>query len=179
MSKKYIVGIDPGFTGAIAILQADLDKKGPDAYTLAGLYDMPTVEMHDRVEIDARQITFILKSLDVVPNTAVVEKAQASPQMGVTSAFRYGEGYGLVCGVLHSLNIRVKPVHAATWKAHFNLNQNKDRSLRLARQLFSNRMHWFAHKKDHGRAEAALLAFYGLQKFRGHLKRAVTIDELI
>jgi crossover junction endodeoxyribonuclease RuvC len=52
-------------------------------------------------------------------------------------------------------------VSPAVWKKHFKLPADKEASRALALPLFPATAEHFARKKDHGRAEAALIARYG------------------
>ena len=51
---------------------------------------------------------------------------------------------------------------ASKWKRHYGLNSEKERARALALRLWPTSEH-FGRKKDHGRAEAALLARYGAE----------------
>lgn len=157
MANGLIIGIDPGFTGAIAIVEA---KNG--YCDVKDVYDMPLKDDDDRPLVDCVKLK---NMLNIGAKFLVVEKAQSSPQMGVTSSFRYGEGYGMICGVALTLGIRTIPVVPAVWKKHMHLDFTKDKSRVMAEKLFPHQSVLFIKKKDHGRAEAALLALFGYQKF--------------
>lgn len=165
MANGLIIGIDPGFTGAIAILKV-IDGRAD----VKAVFDMPLREVNARPLVDAVKLT---KILDVGARFVVIEQAQASPQMGVTSAFRYGEGYGTVCGVCAALGIRVIPAVPAVWKKHMQLDYHKDKSRAKAQKMFPHQSVLFIQKKDHGRAEASLLAAFGFKNFRNLLNLSV------
>jgi crossover junction endodeoxyribonuclease RuvC len=80
------------------------------------------------------------------------------PGQGVASTFKFGASYGCAYGVLCALNAPVRHVTPATWKRAFGLNADKERSRRMAIELWPNMSGYFARKKDDGRAEAALIA---------------------
>lgn len=93
---------------------------------------------------------------------AVIESVGAMPKQGLSSTFRFGEGYGLVQGILAGLGVtRTIKATPQVWKASMGVTANKDTSLTLAKNLFPTNAHLFARKKDHGRAEALLLAVFG------------------
>jgi len=137
-----ILGIDPGATGAIAHFH--------DSQYGYDVYDMPP-NPADLAELIGR-------FGDV--EMAYLEKAQAMPKQGVTSMFNYGVGYGTIIGVLAARSIPYTLVTPAVWKRALGLTgKPKDASRALARS-------WFPHAplsraKDHGRAEAMLLAEWG------------------
>jgi hypothetical protein len=96
---------------------------------------------------------------------AVIERVHSSPQMGVVSAFTFGEGYGAVMGVLAALNIRTVEVAPAVWKAGLSLSANKGESKTMAISLFPEWSATFTKgSKSADLAEAALIAYYG-QRF--------------
>jgi len=81
---------------------------------------------------------------------------------GVVSVFRFGAAYGAAIGVISALAIPLHLVSPARWKRHYGLDADKERSRARAIQFWPASRH-FTRKKDHGRAEAALLARYGAE----------------
>lgn len=158
--KNLILGIDPGFSGAIAWYNAT-DKK------LVWVLPMPLTTNADkvfstetRVEVDLRGVVKLLRQS--MPAMAVVERVNASPKMGVTSAFRFGEGFGGVSGVLAALGVPMRLVYPNAWKAALGLSADKEQSRILACKLFPEwNATFMAGKKSADLAEAALLAAYG------------------
>lgn len=142
-----IMGIDPGLKGAISFYF-------PDAPERVSVEDMPVVAGM----VDA--VTLAQRVAQLRPDVAIVELVGSMPGQGVSSTFKFGEGCGVVRGVLAGLNI---PVHYASpqrWKKHFRLSADKEESRRRALELFPVSGAAFARKKDDGRAEAALIALY-------------------
>lgn len=84
--------------------------------------------------------------------------------MGRQSAFNFGQGYGVLKGVLSTLDIPYTIISPAKWKKHFNLNRDKDASRLLATRLYPKNAKDFLRKKDDGRAEALLIARYGSEE---------------
>ncbi|KAL0371044.1 UNVERIFIED_CONTAM: Holliday junction resolvase MOC1, chloroplastic [Sesamum angustifolium] len=75
-----------------------------------------------------------------------------------------GFGYGLWIGILVASGYSVVPVPSLLWKNEFKLAGNrssKDDSRDLATTLFPSMNSMLKRKKDHGRAEALLIAAYG------------------
>lgn len=161
MNKSYIVGIDPGFSGAIAALEID----GKDI-KLVMLSDMPLIK--DTISNPRPRVcgTTVSRILSQMPDPLVViESVHASPQMGVTSAFRFGEGFGTLGGIFAAHELKVFSVVPAVWKSHFGLDQNKNKSRILAKKFFPSDEEKFKRAKDDGRAESALIALFGYRKF--------------
>jgi hypothetical protein len=156
MSLRVTFGIDPGLTGAIAVL-ADGEVER--------IIDMPTMQAGTFREVDAGLLAAYLRGArQRHPGayfSACLERVGARPGDGGTSAFRFGEGFGKVKSVLEVMCIPfVMPV-PAQWKRYYGLiGKEKDESRQLALKRFPCAAHRLQRKKDHGRAEAALLALY-------------------
>lgn len=75
-----------------------------------------------------------------------------------------GFGYGLWIGILVASGFSVIPVPSAVWKNEFRLSgrsSTKDDSREAASMMFPSLSSQLKRKKDHGRAEALLIAAYG------------------
>src|SRR5262249_34906262 len=83
-------------------------------------------------------------------------------KQGVASTFKYGVAYGALRTVVALCNIPYRLITPGKWKAHFHLDADKENSRVLAIQLWPG-CGYFALKKHHGRAEAALIARYGAE----------------
>jgi hypothetical protein len=94
------------------------------------------------------------------PDVAVIERVAAMPRQGVSSTFKFGTAFGIIQGVIAALEIPVHFVTPSKWKKYFGLSADKEQSRARALQFWPNRSDLFSRKKDHGRAEAALLARY-------------------
>jgi len=149
-----IVGIDPGASGAVAIFD-------PEAGTLE-VYDMPTVQVErggkTKREISAPLLAHILRDDDCI---AWLEKVGAMPGQGVSSMFQFGRSVGTVEGVLAALQMPLNYVTPQAWQKAVGVRGGKDGSRLRAIELFPKYANLFARKKDDGRAEAALIAWYG------------------
>ena len=140
-----IVGIDPGMRGAVALIYDD------DSVFIE---DMPILGK----EVNGAALVVTLK--EFTPDHAWLESVN-SFGMGRQSAFNFGQGVGVIKGVLAALNIPYTLVTPATWKKHFKLGRNKDASRAAAIRLYPKSAEMFKLKKHEGRAEATLIAAYG------------------
>lgn len=148
------LGIDPGLTGALARYDA--------ATETLDVADMPTFRLGKKSVLDAHSLARIVDDWTAgAPVIVYLEFVSSSPQMGVTSAFKFGEGYGVIQGVLAANFLRVEKVTPAAWKRFMKVTADKDSARAAACRLFPRHSALFARVKDHGRAEAALLARYG------------------
>lgn len=149
-----ILGIDPGFKGALAIYH--FETKG-----LIKIWDMPVYkDDHGKTQIDKSKLALLIDSFSGSIRYAVLENVGAMPTDGRTSAFRFGQGRGIIEGILAAFMIPVFLPLPAVWKMVMKIS-GKDESLSLARKLFPDSVQYFERKKDDGRAEAALLAVFG------------------
>jgi hypothetical protein len=143
-----IMGVDPGMSGAVAFLY-------PDNMVLL-VTDIPVVDGH----VDAAALTRTIGFVN--PTLAVVEKVHSMPKQGVASTFKFGMAYGTVLGIVGALKIPLHLVTPTVWKKAFNLGADKEQARAMAIRLWPDE-EGFTKKKDHGKAEAALIARYGLQ----------------
>jgi crossover junction endodeoxyribonuclease RuvC len=148
-----IAGIDPGISGGLAFYF-------PDVPSRVAAEDMPIVAG----EVNAAALAKRVASMR--PDIVIVERVGAMPGQGVASTFKFGAAFGAICGVLGALEIPVYRVAPTVWKRHFNLSADKEMARALAIRLFAATAEHFARKRDHNRAEAALLARYGAEVLR-------------
>lgn len=145
-----ILGIDPGVSGAIAFFFSETHDR-------VAVEDVPTVAG----EISAHLLADRIKTFG--PSIAIIERVSAMPGQGVSSMFGFGVSFGQARGVIGALNIPLHYVTPTKWKKHFRLSSDKEEARELAIRLFPTCAASFARKKDHGRAEAALIARYGFE----------------
>lgn len=145
-----ICGIDPGVSGGLAFLFPDC----PDRVIAE---DLPAV----CGRIDGCNLARRLRAL--APGIAIVEAVGAMPKQGIASTFKFGAALGSIRGVLEALEIPMHLVTPSTWKKYFRVGRDKEGSRALALRRFPACAEHFERKKDHNRAEAALLALYGYE----------------
>ena len=96
----------------------------------------------------------------------IIEKVHSMPLDSGIAAFSFGEAWGCFNGVSASLGLSINHVSPQLWKRHYSLiGKDKQESLELARDLFG--ASWFKLKKDHNKAEAALISASGLYEKGG------------
>ena len=146
--KPYL-GIDPGATGALALIL-------PNYQTVLHDYDNDPVKCVQWLE-DA-----IL--CHGQPKVAL-EKVHAIQGQGISSTFKFGLNTGIIKGVLFAMGLPFIEVTPQRWQAFSQVpkkaNPSDKPSLIIAKQLFP--LADITLKKHHGRADALLLAYYAKQ----------------
>lgn len=155
-----VLGIDPGLDGAIAYVAGDGE---------AHVWDTPTGPgpKGKRVYLVQRMVDRIaqLKHLVVI---AGLEKVHAMPGQGVASMWKMGYGVGVWVGILAALGIIRQEVAPQTWQKVMvpDRSLGKESHRLQAVALFPSAASQLTRKKDHGRADALLIAGY-LQRATG------------
>ena len=152
----YLCGIDPGLTGALAVLA--------DNGALVALHDTPVLTLRTsrgtRQEYDVPGLVALLAPYAGPQAHVVLEESQAMPGQGVRSMFTIGYGFGVWLGLLAVLQMSYTRVRPADWKRPMGLlGKDKEASRLRAMQLFPGAD--LRRKRDHGRAEALLLSWWG------------------
>lgn len=138
---RYIVGIDPGKTGAIAIVNAS------GSYRCA--FQMP--ESYE-------EILAILRRVAKHDTRAVIEHVWSQPGQGHTGAFAFGKGYGALLMALTATKIRTSHVTPARWQRAVMRGKTSGGDKRVTRD-FAGKL--FEMKVTHTIADALLIAEYG------------------
>ena len=155
-TPRRIIGVDVGLDGAIAMMN------GTD---LIKVLDMPTVTL-DRNGKAKRQISIpeLIEIIDEFkPEEAYIEKVFAMSGQGVTSVFSFGRSLGAIEGVIAARSIKSTLITPQTWQKAMGVTGGKDGARARAMELFPWNVDYFKRKKDHGRADAALIACWGLR----------------
>ena len=144
--SAILLGIDPGAKGAIAAV-SPLGR-------LEFVEDMPD-------PLTGATLRHLLDSyLPHWPEKVAVEDVHAMPRQGLSSTFKFGLGHGIVLGALGYAHIPYELVAPSKWKRAMGITADKDTARVRACELWPASAALFARKKDDGRAEAALLAYW-------------------
>lgn len=165
MGTKILIGIDPGLSGAIAVLKDDSVE----------VWDIPTLIVAGaagttRREYQVSEMAAILRPY-VAHGASVMaglESVHSMPGQGVRSMFSMGRGLGIWEGLLGAFAIPYTKIIPQEWKRAMlsGMGHDKESSRVRAQQLFPALTEKFSRKRDDGRAEAALIASYVGIKFR-------------
>lgn len=144
---RVYIGIDPGKSGALAVLyedgQCSVVPFNEVAYTRA------------------------LAPLSQYPTRCCVEKVNAMPGQGVVSMFNFGHNLGFIEGLLQAFCISYQLVPPQTWKKEFSVTSDKNTSIQVCQKLFPDvnlLPTQRSRKPSDGMAEALLMAEYARRK---------------
>ena len=151
-----IIGIDPGLSGAIAILE---DKK---VFSVSDMPVMAEGKKNKRQLNSAQLVNIIRENTNPKEDIAVVvEQVNAMPGQGVTSMFNFGQTFGAIKGICAALGFPIFFVRPSKWKKHFNLiNSSKDSSRTKVIEMYPSLSSQLAKKKDVNKSDAILIARY-------------------
>ena len=151
-----IFGIDPGLSGAIALLE---DNK------VLEVIELPVMAegKKNKRQLNSAQLSnFISKNVTSIDNTAViVEQVNAMPGQGVTSMFNFGQSFGVLKGICSAMQLSMIFVRPAKWKKYFGLiKTEKDASRTKVIEIFPYISSELSRKKDSNKADAVLIASF-------------------
>mgnify|MGYP000551269370 CR=1 FL=1 len=158
-----IIGIDPGLSGGIAILENNKVKT---------LFDMPVMPegKKNKRQLNSAQLAKLIKDSlkGYAEFSVVVEQVNAMPGQGVTSMFNFGQTFGAIKGICAALGLPIFFVRPSKWKKHFELiNSSKDASRTKAIEMYPSLSDQLSKKKDVNKSDAILIArFYSDTRFK-------------
>ena len=156
-----ILGVDPGLQGALAIW---------DGLRLE-VVDVPIVKARGRGnEINLPALADVVHRLAPF-DAAYVERNSVRPLEGISSAQKNGLVAGILLGCITMCCRLIDRPTPQFWKRAMKLTKDKEYSRTKAIEMFPDYYELFARKKDHGRAEAALLALYGYRQHQANAPR--------
>lgn len=149
-----IVGIDPGLTGAIALL---INGK------VSRVTDIPITSVAKKNGGVKRRVNSIaLRDIlaDFKPDLVIIEDVHSRPFDGGVAAFSFGNTVGKIQAVVELQQYRVEYVSPQVWKRQLDVPADKVLASKRASAILCTKEFW-PQKKDHNRAEAALIAHWG------------------
>ena len=153
-----VIGIDPGVSGAVALVERARDG----SYKALQVLDLPlwsetTSSGKVRRYIDAPALMRLLAGMEA--DRVTCERMVAPPGISSNTAFSMGATMGVLQAVLRAQERPFRFVVSSVWKRALDCPSDKEKARHLAGALMGFE-HW-PLKKDHNRAEAALIACYG------------------
>ena len=149
-----IIGIDPGLSGAIAILENNI---------VLNIFEIPVMSegKKNKRQLNSALLVNLLK--ENINNdeevVVVVEQVNAMPGQGVTSMFNFGQTFGAIKGICAALELPIYFVRPSKWKKYFELiNSSKDASRTKAIEMYPKLSNQLSKKKDVNKSDAILIA---------------------
>lgn len=153
--KKFILGVDPGLTGAFGIIDHESGH-------VVQIIDLKAIKRGNRNDIDLRDLSWMFSAYAADIELAVVEDVGAmTGREGVSSMFTFGRSMGIAVGIIAAYQIPIYFVIPSVWKGVLGLSRDKNLSRSKAAELFPLSAADFSLKKHCDRAEAVLLAHFG------------------
>ena len=148
-----IFGIDPGLSGAIAVLENEV---------VLDIIDLPVMSegKKNKRQLNSAQLSqYMSKNVENINKTSVVvEQVNAMPGQGVTSMFNFGQTFGAIKGISATLKLPIYFVRPSKWKKHFDLiNSSKDASRTKAIEIYPSLAEKLSKKKDVNKSDAILI----------------------
>lgn len=115
-----IIGVDPGISGAIAIIDVKNDK--------IDIFDVPTIKTKvainkkkskNKIDYDKIGMSSLLKPYAKRKVTVVMERVHAMPNQGVSSMFNFGRGVGLWEGIFAAYGWEPDFITPQSWKKEY------------------------------------------------------------
>jgi len=177
-NSLVFVGIDPGKTGAAAVIEVDEAGK----ITLLGIIDIEFNKTKGLAELrDFFQSIEELANRNLKFVRFFIEEVHSMPRDGVASSFNFGKLFGSLLGYMEALGVKYKTMTPVAWRNVIkeevpdfgsvkDRNKKKEESLGAAKQILEkyggeDMLFLFKRKKDHNRADAFLIAVAGAKKY--------------
>ena len=148
------LGIDPGFSGALAVLD--------DKLNIIHYQDMPIIEVAKKRELNEPELRNIFQRFSPKYDnlTVGIEKSQTMPGQGIVSTGRYMASYGFLRGLCVGLGLPYVLIRPPTWKKAMlaDMPKEKGSSIQKVNQIYPEIK--LTRKKDHGISDAILIARY-------------------
>jgi len=148
--SKVKIGIDPGLSGAIAVVCDDY----------IGLHDMPLMACPwspKKKMVDGLKLMDILRTQ--LGAKVTIEIVHSMPKQGVASTFTFGQSFGVVVGIVQAMGFKLNMVTPQKWKGKCGLiGMDKDASRQMALRMYPDMAEQLKFKKHHDRADALFIA---------------------
>jgi len=153
-----VVGIDPGVTGAVAVIDDDS----------ADVFDIPAFKVSSMTMIDAIELRAMLRDLD--PDIVFVEQVHANA-ISYKSNFALGHAIGTITTVVTLQEISMQRIQPKEWQRLTGLTsipakERKKAHRGRAAEMWPNLRFKLNRVADHNRADALLIAAGGLKSIK-------------
>lgn len=161
------IGIDPGLRGAVAFIDS---RGGPKVFDLAH---------HPRDHrLDGFALARLMRTMVGADDDAQVYLEKLHARAGGGGMVQMGsmmQSVGIIQGAIDCCRFPLTEITPQGWKKFYRLDSDKAKSLDMARRLYPDMQPHLARAKDDGRAEALLIAHWGLAQAMGSYE---AVDQL-
>lgn len=153
---RVFAGVDPGYAGAFAYVVGEDEARVFDVPLYAGVikgkhgdYDLPAMRdlLLEAVRYSDGGLVYL-----------ALEQSIPLPRQSSSSTAKAARGAALWEGLAIGCDVVLTTVPPVRWKKAMELTSDKTQSLVMARELYPCCASSLKRQKDHGRAEALLLA---------------------
>jgi crossover junction endodeoxyribonuclease RuvC len=156
-----LIGVDPGVTGALALLT--------DKGDLLDVLDMPSLVdgTKGRSTVNSPLLAELLARWHA--REVFCEFVSARPTDGPVQAFAFGKTSGIIYGVRGALSLPISLITPQSWKRFHGIPPGDQKDLARSKAIakWPDMAGRFARKLDHNRAEACLIGSYWPHAARG------------
>ena len=144
--KSLILGVDPGFSGALAVID-------PKVNSVVSVIDMPVTKPPKSSIVITELCDFVVKYAFKCSLCVIEEVGAMTGRESRQSMFRFGLATGIVHGVVASHGIPIAAVKPQIWKSSMGLTSDKSLSVdRERRWIFKwdvkySGLTWVLHSK--------------------------------
>jgi Holliday junction resolvasome RuvABC endonuclease subunit len=142
MKSKSWIGVDPGASGAIAII-----------------HESGRVNWIKNDSTEHELADWLRDVADGFDCFAIIEQVNAMPKQGVSSTFKFGKSFGFLIGLLTALRVPYETYRPQAWQKHMRCMTKGDKNVSKAA---AQRL-WPSAKITHANADALLIAEFGRQ----------------
>lgn len=152
---NLVIGIDPGCSGALAVLDMHMH--------IIGTLNMPTLKVGSKSRVNGAAAAAWLSSYDDAH--VFIEQVGAMPGQGTASMFTFGHAAGVIEGVVAGMMMPHTLVTPQAWKKSAGLiGTDKDAVRSRAAQLYPGLRVLDIKGKGQAVADAILIARHGVMK---------------
>lgn len=155
---NFVIGVDPGMTGAVAYFKILQDA----SLELIGCRDVPIMKASGKGnEIDPYELAGLFRPFEGITRMVYVERQQSMPGQSAPATFKAGRTYQAILQCCGCYRLPMKLLTPKSWKSKLGLSKDKNLSRSTAVYKWPNHADLFKRVKDADRAEAALVAHVG------------------
>ena len=130
----FIIGIDPGISGAICFF---LNGEVIDIIDMPSMADGKKNKRQVNSQQVFNEISKRIKNFSKKEIIVVIEQVSAMPGQGVTSMFNFGQSFGVLKGICSAMQLSMYFVRPAKWKKYYGLiKTEKDASRTKVIEIF-------------------------------------------